>query len=82
MVDTDNPKTLADWIACIPLPKYLAKIPSGKLMPIGGDVIWIDGNGDELTAEEYKTVHGADPALIWAAKKEYIKKNGGGVHVG
>lgn len=82
MVDTKNPITEEDWIACLPLPAYLARIPAGKLMPLGGPVIWVDGNGAHLTAAEYIERHGADPGLIWAAKKAYLAANGPGVKVG
>ena len=74
------PETIKDWLACLELPEYAAAIPAGKLMPLGQGVIWIDGNGKELTRDQYMKLHaGADPEVIWQAKKEYLKQNGGGV---
>jgi hypothetical protein len=52
-------------------------------MPLGQATIWIDGEGKQYTREQYMKVHnGADPEIIWQAKKEYLKQHGSGVHVG
>lgn len=82
MVDTNNPVTREDWIACLLLPKYLAVIPAGKLMPLGSPVIWVDGNDVQMTSTEYMKRHGVDPAMLWEAKKAYNAANGKGVRVG
>jgi hypothetical protein len=77
------PTTVNDWLACLDLPEYIAAIPAGKLMPLGQATIWIDGNGKQYSRDEYMKGHnGADPEVIWQAKKEYLKQHGGGVHVG
>lgn len=75
------PETEEEWLACLPLPAYLAAIPSGKIVPIIGPVIWTDGNGDQMTEAEYILKWGFDPNIAWAAKKEYRKRNGPGVHI-
>jgi hypothetical protein len=76
MVDTTNPKTLEDWIACIPLPEYVAKIPAGHLMQIGQDEIWVDAYGEQMSRDEYMTRWNVDPALVWAAVKAYRAAHG------
>jgi hypothetical protein len=76
------PKTIESWLPCLTLPEYLALIPDGKRMTLGSPVIWTDGNGKDMTTEEYIKVHGVDPQLVWDAKKEYLKRMGQGVHVG
>lgn len=75
-----NPQTEKDWIECIPLPAYLAKIPAGHIISIVGEEIWIDGNGTQFSTESYKKMHGVDPAIVWKAKKAYLKEHGRGVH--
>lgn len=83
MPNTTNPTTVADWLACLKLPEYLAAIPAGKLMPLGQATIWIDGEGRQFTRDAYMKAHnGADPEVIWQAKKEYIKQHGPGVRFG
>jgi hypothetical protein len=83
MQDTTNPTTVADWLACLKLPEYLAAIPLGKIVPLGQATIWTDGNGKNMSRDEYMKVHnGADPEIIWKAKKEYNKTHGPGVHFG
>jgi hypothetical protein len=77
-----NPQTETEWLECIPLPEYIAKIPAGHLISIAGDEIWIDGNGKELSTDAYKKLHSCDPVIVWTAKKRWIAEHGGGVHVG
>jgi len=76
-----DPVTEEDWLSCIPLPEYLAKIPAGHILTVAGDEFWIDGNGDQITTDQFKTLHGVDPAVVWSAKKAYLAANGPGVHV-
>lgn len=76
-----EPVTEEEWLECIPLPQYLARIPAGHIITIAGEEIWIDGNGDQLSTERYKARYpGTDPAVVWAAKKRYLRERGGGVH--
>ena len=74
-----DPVTMEEWLGCLSLPEYLSKIPSGQIRPIVGPIIWIDGNGVKLSAEEYIDKWGIDPEPAWAAIKEYRKQHGGGV---
>jgi len=71
-----DPETVEDWLACIPLPEYLSKIPAGCIRPIAGNVMWIDGAGNHLTTEQYKEKWGVDPQVAWDAVKEYRKRAG------
>jgi hypothetical protein len=70
------PQTVEDWLPCLELPEYLAAVVAGCLRPIGQATIWIDGNGAQLTEEEYKKVHGVDPHVVWDAVKEYRRSIG------
>lgn len=74
-----DPVTMEEWLGCLSLPEYLSKIPSGQIRPIVGPIIWIDGNGVKLSAEEYIDKWGIDPEPAWAAIKEYRKQHGVGV---
>jgi hypothetical protein len=74
-----DPVTMEEWLGCLSLPEYLSKIPTGQIRPIVGPIIWIDGNGVKLSAEEYIDKWGIDPEPAWAAIKEYRKQHGGGV---
>ena len=74
------PETVDNWLECLALPEYLAKIPAGHVLMITGEEFWIDGNGVRMTTEEYKRAWpGVDPAVVWAAKKRYLAEHGGGV---
>jgi hypothetical protein len=75
------PQTVEDWLTCLTLPEYLAAIPVGQIRPIFGPIIWTDGNGKQMSTEEYVYVHGFDPRLAWDAKKAYRKAHGEGVHI-
>ena len=75
------PQTEEDWLECIALPKYLAKIPAGHNIYITGEEIWVDGNGVNLARESYIAFHGCDPVVVWAAKKKYLAEKGPGVHI-
>jgi hypothetical protein len=80
MPNIKDPKTQEDWMACLKLPQYLAAIPAGHLLPLGQEEIWIDGDGRSLTRNAYMAAHnGADPEVIWQAKKAYLAKYGSGV---
>lgn len=78
----ENPQTEEEWLECIPLPEYLRRIPRGHILTIAGDEIWQDGDSGEYSTEEWQTRFGADPRIIWAAKKKYLAEHGHGVHVG
>ena len=65
------PQTVENWLPCLELPEYLAAVVAGCLRPIGQPTIWIDGNGQHLTEEQYKQLHGVDPHIVWDAVKEY-----------
>jgi hypothetical protein len=83
MPNTENPQTEEDWLACLPLPQYIAKITAGHILSITGEEIWIDGEGQQMTRDEYTTKWpGVDPIVVWGAVKRYLAEHGGGVHVG
>jgi hypothetical protein len=71
-----NPETVEDWLECIPLPEYLARIPVGCIRPIVGETIWTDGAGNHLTTEQYKEKWGIDPQVAWVAVKVYRRRAG------
>ena len=75
------PKSQEDWIACIELPEYLKIIPAGCIRPIVGPIIWIDGNGTQMSTDAYISKYGIDPQQAWDAIKEYRRLNGPGVKV-
>lgn len=58
-----------DWLECIPLTREVAAIPSGCIIHATGNTVWIDGNGERFTREDYKTKYGVDPELVWAAAR-------------
>ena len=63
-------------------PGGVKRIPAGKISEIGSPVVWIDGNGEHMSAEVYKAKYNVDPADVWKVKKAYLRRFGGGVHVG
>ena len=70
------PQTTEEWLGCLTLPEMYAAVVSGCLRPIGQPTIWIDGNGKHLTEEQYKTLHGVDPHIVWEAVKAYRRQAG------
>jgi hypothetical protein len=71
-----EPVNVEEWLNCLNLPEYVQIVPSGCLRPIVGPIIWVDGNGRQMSADEYKLKHGIDPQLAWDAIKEYRKLQG------
>lgn len=63
------------WLPCIPLPDAEAKTPSGCRKMTTGETLYKDGNGDEFTADAYKTKWGFDPGPVWQAIKKWQAKN-------
>jgi len=68
----EAPQTEEDWLKCIPLPEYLVRIPAGHIIAITGEEFWIDGNGAQLTPDQWKAKYGSDPLPAWNAKKKYL----------
>ena len=69
------PTTQEDWLACLSVPDYVAMIPTGKIKPIVGPIIWTDGTGKQMFADEYKAKWGFDPQVAWDAITEYRSQN-------
>jgi|WetSurMetagenome_2_1015567.scaffolds.fasta_scaffold38551_4 hypothetical protein len=63
-------------------PTGAKRIPAGRIAEIGSPVVWIDGNGQHMSTEEYKMNYYVDPAQVWKVKKAYLRKFSGGVRVG
>lgn len=70
------PTTEEEWLACLPLPEYLAMVPSGCIRPIVGPIIWTDGTGAHFSTAEYIAKWGFDPQIAWDAIKAYRKQAG------
>ena len=76
-----DPVTEEDWLSCIPLPEYLAKIPADHILTVAGGELWVDGNGNHMTSDQFKTLYGVDPAVVWKAKEAYLAAIGLCVHI-
>ena len=72
----DNPGTIEEWLPCLTLPEYAARVPCGHIAPICGPEIWIDGTGVQYSKEAYIKKWGVDPSVAWKAVKEYRKRAG------
>lgn len=70
------PNNMEEWLGCLSLPEYQEMIPLGFIKPIVGPVIWKNGNGESMSADQYKARYGFDPAEAWAAVQEFRRKNG------
>jgi hypothetical protein len=70
------PQTKDEWLGCLVLPEMHALVVAGCLRPIGQPTIWVDGNGQHLSEEQYIKLHGVDPHVVWAAVKEYRRQAG------
>ncbi len=71
-----EPSNVEEWLECLALLEYVKKIPTGQIRPIVGPVIWIDGNGTQMSTEQYIATWGFDPQVAWDAIKEYRKQQG------
>lgn len=63
-----------DWLACLPLPADTAAIPAGMISLVTGVAKYVDGNGQQLSREEYIKLHGIDPAPVWEKIKSKSKR--------
>jgi hypothetical protein len=72
----ETPTTVEDWIACLPLPMWAKVIPAGKNEPIGLAPVYISGNGESMSREQYISQYGVDPEIIWKAIVERQKRLG------
>ena len=70
------PKTAVEWLSCIGLDDYIAMTPVGHIAYIVGPELWIDGNGNRMTYEQYKARWGVDPKVAWEAVKSYRREAG------
>lgn len=70
------PKTAVEWLSCLGLPDYIAMTPLGHLAPICGPEIWVDGNSNHYTREQYIGKWGVDPKVAWEAVKAYRRVTG------
>ena len=71
---TDGPKdnepvTEEEWLECLELPEYLQRIPAGRIDLVSGEIIFIDGNGQQFSKEQYQAKWNCDPEVVWAAVK-------------
>jgi len=54
-----------DWLECALPTGFEWILPAGKISPIVGDPIYISGNGEHLSREEYLNKYGIDPEIAY-----------------
>ncbi|HPC89106.1 MAG TPA: hypothetical protein PLN19_02775 [Methanothrix sp.] len=54
-----------DWLQCALPTGFEWILPAGKISPIVGDPIYISGNGEHLSYEEYLDKYGIDPEIAY-----------------
>lgn len=69
------------WIPNVNLPEDVAKIPAGRIVE-NGKVLYVDGNGDRLTGEQYEKLHGVDPEPLWENIQKYRAEGKPSVRIG
>ncbi len=52
------------------------RMPAGRIKYVTGVVLWIDGNGRQLTSDEFKAKNGFDPAPVWDDIQKWRAANG------
>ncbi len=54
-----------DWLKCALPTGFEWILPAGKISPIVGEPIYISGNGEHLSKEEYLNKYGIDPEIAY-----------------
>ena len=76
-VDPQNlDDTEQDWL-CLPPKGFEWVLPSGKIMPIMGDTIYVSAFGEYLSRKAYLERYKVDPEIAY----QYMRKRRG-VHIG
>lgn len=65
------------WVPVVNLPKDTSKIPNGYIEE-NGVTIYIDGNGDKFTRQQYIDKYGIDPEIYVEAMRKIPSVRVGG----
>jgi hypothetical protein len=61
-----------DWVDCTLPNNFEWTLPAGKITPVVGDPIYISGNGERLSRQQYIVKYNIDPEIAYQ-----MMRNGG-----
>ncbi|HWQ19523.1 MAG TPA: hypothetical protein VN455_07055 [Methanotrichaceae archaeon] len=61
-----------DWVDCTLPHNFEWRLPAGKITPVVGDPIYISGNGERLSRQQYIVKYNIDPEIAYQ-----MMRNGG-----
>ncbi len=64
-----------DWLSCTLPTGFEWILPAGKITPIVGDPIYISGNGEQLSRENYILKYDIDPEVAYQLMRERLMRN-------
>ena len=69
--DPDN----EDWLQCILPTGFEWALPAGKITPVVGDPIYISGNGEQMSRDDYILKYNIDPEIAYQLMRGRILKS-------
>lgn len=55
----------ANWLECIPFTGTERNHVAGRIETSAREVFWVDYRGKKLTAAQFATLYGVNPAVVW-----------------
>jgi len=72
IVETPDPENPNEWLGCILPTSFEWTLPSGKIMPIGGEPIYKDAMGANFSREKYLSKYNIDPEIAYTKMRAAI----------
>ncbi len=69
--DTNND----DWLQCVLPAGFEWALPAGKITPVVGDPIYITGNGEQMSRDDYILKYNIDPEIAYQLMRGRILKS-------
>jgi hypothetical protein len=54
-----------NWLECIPFQGTEKNHVAGRIATSAGEVFWVNYKGNKLTAAQFASMHGVNPAVVW-----------------
>lgn len=64
-VDLNAEPTDGNWLPCVAPEGFEWKLPSGKIVPVVGDPIYLDALGDKYDRKAYMIKYNIDPEIAY-----------------
>ncbi len=64
-----------DWLPCVLPTGFEWSLPAGKITPVVGDPIYISGNGEQMSRDDYILKYNIDPEIAYQLMRGRITKS-------